>query len=104
MNNAGAKITLLTGTMYVAILFCVLSLISLPAVIATGSVVLIIQWITQSFLQLVLLPIIIVGQNVQGAKTEQRDNETHDAVMAAHADTQQILSDLTNRLREDADR
>lgn len=98
MNDVGAKITIATGTMYVAIAFMLLSLISLPAVIATGSVVLIIQWITQSFLQLVLLPIIIVGQNVQGAKTEKRDNETHDAVMAEHADTQRILAELTELL------
>lgn len=92
LNKSGGGITLAVGTMWVAILFAILSCIALPDVFAAHSLVLWIQWITQSFLQLVLLPIIIVGQNVQGAKTEARDIETHDAVMAEHAGTQEILA------------
>ena len=79
--EAGAQITIVTGTMWVAILFAILACVSLPAVLLTGNIVVIVSWVTQSFLQLVLLPIIIVGQTVQGAKTEARDLETHDAVM-----------------------
>lgn len=92
LNKSGGNITLAVGTMWVAILFAILSCVALPDVYAAHSLVLWIQWITQSFLQLVLLPIIIVGQNIQGAKTETRDQETHDAVMAEHAETQQILA------------
>lgn len=75
LNRAGERITALTGTMYVAILFAGLAFVSLPAVIASGDIVVMVSWVTQSFLQLVLLPIIIVGQNAQGAKTEARDAE-----------------------------
>lgn len=94
LNRFGGGITLAVGTMWVAIIFAILSCIALPDVWASHSLVLWIQWITQSFLQLVLLPIIIVGQNVQGAKTEARDVETHDAVMAEHAEIKEILSAL----------
>lgn len=98
LNTVGGKITLITGTMWVAIGFACLSFISLPAVLSTHDVVVIVAWVTQSFLQLVLLPVIIVGQNLQGQKTEARDIETHDAVMAEHADTQELLSELKQLL------
>jgi hypothetical protein len=39
-----------------------------------------------------MLPIIIVGQNIQGAKTEARDLETHDAVMAELAEVRAIAA------------
>lgn len=94
LKKVGARITNITGTMWVAITFAALACVSLPAVLASHDVVVIVSWIAQSFLQLVLLPIIIVGQNVQGQKTEARDIETHDAVMAEHAETRQILAAL----------
>jgi hypothetical protein len=80
--------------MWAAIAFTILAIISLPAALATGDPVIIVAWVAQTFLQLVLLPIIMVGQNVQSRKTERRDNETHAAVMAAHRETQQILAEL----------
>lgn len=91
LTQTGGVITLAVGTMWVAILFAGIALISLPGAISTHDPVVIIGWVAQTFLQLVLLPIIIVGQNIQGAKTEVRDIETHDAVMAEHAETQAIL-------------
>jgi hypothetical protein len=84
--------------MWMALAFAALACVSLPAVLATGSVVVIVSWVTQSFLQLVLLPVIIVGQNLQGAKTEARDIETHDTVMSEHAETQEILHNIRQLL------
>lgn len=83
--------------MWTAIAFAFLALISLPGAIASGNIVVIVAWIAQTFLQLVLLPIIMVGQNVQSRLTERRDNETHEAVMAAHRETQEILRELHAR-------
>jgi hypothetical protein len=37
----------------------------------------IIAWIAQTFLQLVLLPIIIVGQNIQAATADKRAAQTY---------------------------
>jgi hypothetical protein len=97
LDKWGETITSAVGTMWTAIAFSLLALISLPGAIASGDPVIIIAWIAQTFLQLVLLPIIMVGQNVQGRRTEKRDEETHSAVMAAHRETQEILRELHAR-------
>ena len=39
----------------------------------------IVSWVAQTFLQLVLLSIIMVGQNVGAKSVEQKINETHEA-------------------------
>jgi len=43
-----------------------------------------IQWLSQSFLQLVLLPIIIVGQNVTSAAQDARAEADHETLTALH--------------------
>ena len=54
------KITLGVGSMTCAWLFCILALVGLPAALAKGGEGPV-AWIAQTFLQLVLLSIIIVG-------------------------------------------
>lgn len=78
-TRVAEKITSLVSTMWCAYLFAAIALISLPAAIKSGSVVIIVAWIAQTFLQLVLLSIIMVGQQVAGAALEQKINETHEA-------------------------
>ena len=73
------KITDGVATMWCAYLFAFLALISLPSAIKTHDVVTIVAWIAQTFLQLVLLSIIMVGQNISSAAVEQKINETHTA-------------------------
>ena len=72
------KITTIVGTMICAYLFTILALISLPSALRTGDLIIIIAWIAQTFLQLVLLPIIIVGQNVQAAAADKRAEQTYE--------------------------
>jgi hypothetical protein len=79
------KITETVGTMWCAYAFAALAFVSLPASLSQGTQA-IIQWIAQTFLQLVLLSIILVGQAVQGAKVEARDAETHDTVIVTHSE------------------
>ncbi len=88
------KITTGVGSMWSAYLFALLSIMSLPAIlvlispslrqdfpkwIIATSLITLIAWISQNFLQLVLLPVIMVGQNViqdkQNAKVES-DHKT----------------------------
>jgi uncharacterized membrane protein len=66
-NWLAIKITNGVGTMWVAYCFAILAFISLPAAISTHDPIVIVAWIAQTFLQLVLLPIIMVGQNIQAA-------------------------------------
>ncbi len=74
----GARITAIVGTMACAAVFAVLALISLPAAIRSHDVITIVAWTAQTFLQLVLLPIIIVGQNVQGRAADKRAVQTYE--------------------------
>lgn len=71
----GLKITLLVGTMWCAYAFAALALVSLPDAIRAGRQS-VISWIAQTFLQLVLLSIIIVGQNVQARAADKRSDQT----------------------------
>lgn len=78
------RITSIVGSMWCAYAFAVLALISFPAAIRSGDPIIIVAWIAQTFLQLILLPIIIVGQNVQAAATEARAEADHQTLTAIH--------------------
>jgi len=70
------KITNIVGTMWCAYAFACLALVSLPAAIAGGTATLI-AWIAQTFLQLVLLSIIMVGQKVAAEKSDRQLEQTY---------------------------
>jgi len=81
-------ITRSVGTMWAAYLFCLIALVSLPGAIAAfqrGDTVTGISWLSQSFLQLILLPIIIVGQNIISAAQDARAESDHETLTALHA-------------------
>ena len=95
-------ITKVVGSMWCAYLFALLALISLPAAIGTHDPVIIVAWIAQTFLQLVLLPIIIVGQNVQAAASDARAESDHKTLLAIHtltAEVHDIAAQQTNILK-----
>jgi len=109
-GKIGLIITTIVGTMWAAYIFTVLALISLPAAIGSHDVIIIISWVAQTFLQLVLLPIIIVGQNIQGKASDKRAAETYkDAEsilqqcleLQAHLQAQdKILDDVLQHLHQ----
>jgi len=74
----GLIVTLAVGTMWCAYLFTLLALVSLSAAVKTHNKIIIVAWVAQTFLQLVLLPIIIVGQNAQAAAADKRAEDTYD--------------------------
>ena len=73
------KITAGVSTMWCAYIFAAIALISLPAAIRTGDSLVIVAWVAQTFLQLVLLSIIMVGQQSSAESVAQKINETHTA-------------------------
>jgi hypothetical protein len=88
------KVTGVVGTMWCAYLFGLLALVSLPAAIASHDAVVIVSWVSQTFIQLVLLSIIIVGQNVQAEASDKRAEATYkdaDAVLHTAWQIQQHL-------------
>ena len=70
------KVTTGVGTMWCAYAFTALALVSLPSAIASHNAVTLVSWISQTFLQLVLLSVIIVGQNVLAAAADKRSEAT----------------------------
>jgi len=81
----GLFVTLAVGTMWCAYVFALLALVSLPSALGTHNKLIIVAWIAQTFLQLILLPIIIVGQNVQAAAADKRSEGTYkDAEAVLH--------------------
>jgi hypothetical protein len=101
------KVTKGVGTMWCAYAFAALALVSLPAAIVSHNAVTLVSWISQTFLQLVLLSVIIVGQNVLAAAADKRSEATyndadavlHEAVMIQdHLTAQdQVLSELIGK-------
>ena len=94
-GKIGLFITTIVGTMWAAYLFTILALVSFPSAINSGDSIIIIAWIAQTFLQLVLLPIIIVGQNIQATASDKRADETYkdaEAVLHECLQIQQHLS------------
>jgi hypothetical protein len=69
-------ITNIVGTMWCAYAFGCLALVSLPAAIRGGTATLV-AWIAQTFLQLVLLSIIMVGQKVASEKSDRQLEQTY---------------------------
>ncbi len=92
--KVGLKITLIVGTMWCAYLFTLLALISAPKAFSSGNTIIIVAWIAQTFLQLVLLPIIIVGQNVQAASADARAQATYDDAAAILDEARRIQAHL----------
>jgi hypothetical protein len=80
---AAIKVTAGVGTMLCAYIFCVIALIGLPAAWQqsfTGGIhpLPLVQWIAQTFLQLVLLSVIIVGQNITAEASDSRAEKQFD--------------------------
>ncbi len=94
-GKLGLMITTIVGTMWAAYIFTILALISLPSAINSGDTIIIIAWIAQTFLQLVLLPIIIVGQNIQGKAADKRSEETYNDAEAVLHECLQIQEHLS---------
>ena len=90
----GVLVTVAVGTMWCAYLFTLLALVSLPAALRSHNSLIMVAWIAQTFLQLVLLPIIIVGQNVQAAASDQRAEDTYRDAEAVLHEALQIQAHL----------
>jgi len=88
-GKIGLAITTLVGTMICGYVFAIIALLSLPSAISSHNLTIIIAWVSSNFLQLVLLPVIIVGQNLQAKASDKRAEQTFmDAEAVLHEATQ----------------
>jgi len=100
-------ITLGVGTMVCAYIFAIVALISLPSAIKSHNLTIIIAWISSNFLQLVLLPVIIVGQNIQAAASDKRAEDTYkdaEAVLHGAIEIQKHLASQDEAITEVVDK
>ena len=93
-KKAASLITSKVGTMTCCWIFCLLALASLPAVLSAfsifdhtfpnwmikASIISLVAWVAQTFIQLTLLPALMVGQNLQNAASDARSAKTFDDV------------------------
>ncbi|HET8989901.1 MAG TPA: DUF1003 domain-containing protein [Acidimicrobiales bacterium] len=92
-SKVGLRVTLVVGTMWCAYLFSVIALVALPSALHQG-LFYVVVWVSSSFLQLVLLPIIIVGQNIQAAAADRRAEETYKDAEAVLKEAEEIQKHL----------
>jgi hypothetical protein len=93
-GKIGLLITTLVGTMICGYIFAAIALLSLPSAISSHSLTIIIAWVSSNFLQLVLLPVIIVGQNLQANASDKRAENTYKDAEAVLAEAVEIQKHL----------
>ncbi|MDR3687584.1 MAG: hypothetical protein P4L93_11575 [Coriobacteriia bacterium] len=103
----GQMITNAVATMWCAYVFALIALISLPQAIHdsfTGGFrpLPIITWVAQTFLQLVLLAVILYGQNLLSQKADARSEATFRNTKSAETRLTQILKGIEARGEENA--
>lgn len=106
LNKAVAlALTKYVGTMTTFWLFCLLALFSLPAVLSAfgpfahtfpgfiikPSIIALVAWVAQTFIQLVLLPALMVGQNLQNVAADARATKTFEDVEEARISIRRTL-------------
>jgi hypothetical protein len=112
-GRIGLRITVVVGTMWAAYIFALLAFVSLPDTLDQAGIhlgftlgagtILLVAWISQAFLQLVLLPIIIVGQNIQARAADKRSESTYKDAEAVLHEAMQIQAHLAAQDKQLAD-
>lgn len=96
-------ITVSIGTMWTAYLFALLAFVALPAAIQQGSPTVLINWLSSNFLQLVLLPIIIVGQQIQAKASDKQAEQTFkdaEAILVLQDEVHKLV-EINNQLTKE---
>ena len=87
------------GTMWTAYSFAVLAIIGLLAILGwlPPLVALLVVWASQTFIQLVMLPILSVGQNVLGRHAELMAEEQFNTTMNTYHHIEEIMQHLSDQ-------
>ena len=92
-------LTTAVGTMWCAYAFAVLALLVVPQAIH-GGLLTFVQWVSQTFIQLVMLSVIMVGQSILGMAADKRAEMTYKDAEATFHEAQQIQAHL--KVQDDA--
>jgi hypothetical protein len=83
-------LTKVVGTMWCFWAFNGIALVSLPAAIQTHSLTVLINWVSSNWIQLILLPALMVGQALQNVAADARADRTF-------SDVEKIIDALDTR-------
>ena len=89
-------LTAAVGTMWCAYAFALLALVVLPQAIA-GGLLSLGQWGSQTFIQLVMLSVIVVGQNILARASDKRAVMTYRDAEATFHEAEQIQAHLASQ-------
>ena len=92
-GRIGLTLTAIVGTMWCAYAFAALALFVLPQAVG-GGVLTLVQWLSQTFIQLVMLSVIMVGQNLMGRAADKRAELTYNDADATLHEAEQIQGHL----------
>ncbi len=92
-GRIGLALTTIVGTMWCAYVFAALALMVLPEALGGGLLPLV-QWLSQTFIQLVMLSVIMVGQNILGRAADRRSEMTYQDAEASLHEALQIQAHL----------
>jgi hypothetical protein len=91
-------LTTVVGTMWCAYAFGALALLVLPDALK-GGLLTSIQWVSQTFIQLVMLSVIMVGQNILGKAQDKRAEMTYRDAEATFHEAEEIQRHLAEQDR-----
>jgi uncharacterized membrane protein len=89
-------LTTVVGTMWCAYAFAMLALVVLPEAL-NGGLLTSIQWVSQTFIQLVMLSVIMVGQNILGKAQDKRAELTYQDAEATFHEAGEIQRHLAEQ-------
>jgi hypothetical protein len=97
-DSFNAKVAVLltkcVGTMWAFWVFNGIAIVSLPSAINTGQLTVIINWVSSNWIQLILLPALMVGQNLQNVAADARSAKMFDDIEKVKADMTTALDRL----------
>ena len=106
-RKLGITVTNAVATMWCAYIFAAIALISLPAAIQASfsngfQPLPIVSWVAQTFLQLVLLAVILFGQKLESEQADARAEATFRNTKAAEERLEEILQGIAKRGEDNA--
>jgi hypothetical protein len=93
-GKVALALTTVVGTMWCAYAFALLALVALPSALKSGDSLQLIQWVSQTFIQLVMLSVIMVGQNILSKASDKRAEMTYKDADATFHEAGQIQEHL----------
>jgi hypothetical protein len=96
-SKVAVILTRVVGTMWCFWVFNGIALVSLPSAIQSGNLTILIAWVSSNWIQLILLPALMVGQNLQNMAADARTTKMFEDIETVKGDMLTALDRLDTR-------